>query len=101
MKSSFTECFVAEIDEMIKDELGADVFCLPPSGYDYDGEVKPIYSTHSEHYLVFLLKILPASGKPKFMNIYCSDGGVFAHRSKLKDDSSELMFPTEEGWTEF
>ena len=25
MKSSFTECFVAEIDEMIKDELGADL----------------------------------------------------------------------------
>ena len=101
MQSSFTECFVAEIDELIKDELGADVFCLPPSGYDYDGEVKPIFSTYSEHYLVFLLKILPASGKPKFMNIYCSDGGAFAHRSKLKDDSSELMFETEEGWTEF
>ena len=36
MKSSLLNTSQYEIDEMIKDELGADVFCLPPSGYDYN-----------------------------------------------------------------
>ena len=101
MTASFTELVIQEIDDYIKNNAGVDVFDLPQNVGDAIGEVEPIFTSGLDSSLVFILKISPKQGKTEFISLDTGDGGIFVHRSKVKNNPSELMFETEEGWTEF
>ena len=101
MTASFTELVIQEIDDYIKNNAGVDVFDLPQNVGDAIGEVEPIFTSGLDSSLVFILKYHLNREKPSLFLFTQVMEVFFVHRSKVKNNPSELMFETEEGWTEF
>lgn len=99
--SSYSKNVLVEIDLLIKNERVADIFSLSLNIEDGHGRVEPIYSTIDGESLVFLLRIKPDLGSDSYINLYTGDGGAFIYRSDETDEFEELLFDTEEGWTNF